>query len=170
MALDGTGEYIEESANSWLSTVTLPLDFSLQFEYLDNILLVDLDLPEIEDIPQEKAARLANGTVKKKSKTQKDLKSDYLRCVFGLAVFFSANLFNISPAIKRIVISGYTQRRNPKTGDLQDDYIYSVKFLRDVFETTNISSIDPYDFCMQFENRCNITQTMLMKAITPFAC
>lgn len=164
----GDVSIVENEIKTWLSTVELPIDFDLQFEYNKNTLMVDLDLPEIEDMPTEKAAKLANGTVKKKNKTQKEIKEDYVNCVFGLAVFFASNLFNLSPSIKNIVLSGYTQRRNQKTGDIQDDYVYSIKFLRDVFEKRDNLQEKPLDFCMKFENRCNITSTMIMKTIKPF--
>ena len=41
--------------------------------------------------------------------------------------------FNVSPAINKILISGYTQRPD-KEGSIKDDYIYSIKFVRDVVE------------------------------------
>lgn len=166
--IHGDASIVENEIKTWLCTVELPIDFDLQFEYNKNTLMVDLDLPEIEDMPTEKAAKLANGTVKKKNKTQKEIKEDYVNCVFGLAVFFASNLFNVSPSIKNIVLSGYTQRRNQKTGDIQDDYVYSIKFLRDVFEKRDNLQEKPVDFCMKFENRCNITSTMIMKTIKPF--
>lgn len=166
--IHGDASIVENEIKTWLSTVELPIDFDLQFEYNKNTLMVDLDLPEIEEMPTEKAAKLANGAVKKKNKTQKEIKEDYVNCVFGLAVFFASNLFNVSPSIKNIVLSGYTQRRNQKTGDIQDDYVYSIKFLRDVFEKRDNLQEKPVDFCMKFENRCNITSTMIMKTIKPF--
>lgn len=94
--IHGDVPIVENEIKTWLSTVELPIDFDLQFEYNKNTLMVDLDLPEIEDMPTEKAAKLANGTVKKKNKTQKEVKEDYVNCVFGLAVFFASNLFNLS--------------------------------------------------------------------------
>lgn len=165
-AINGDIEFIETQIQRWLSSVTLPVDFNCQFQYSSGLLLVDLDLPEIEDLPATKATRLANGTVKNKNKTQKELKGDYIDCVFGLAVFFGANLFNISPAIEKILVSGYTQRRNAKTGDIQDDYVYSIVFNRDKFENETID--DPIIFCMECDNRCNITQALLLKKIEPF--
>ncbi len=167
--ISGDSIYIESEINNWLSSVSLPIEFYLQFEYNNENLYIDLDLPEIEDIPQDKATKLANGTVKRKQKTQKDLKNDYIKCIFGLAIFFSSNLFNISPCIKNIIISGYTQRRNTKTGEIQDDYVYSIKFVRSIFENSHLKAIkEPLDFCMQFENRCNLTSTMMLKPIQPF--
>ena len=87
--------------------------------------------------------------------------------VLGLAIFISANIFNASPAIHSIVMSGYTQRRN-KAGEVNDEYVYSIKFLREIFENSVLANVNPMDFCMRFENRSNITSTMLMKKIQPY--
>jgi len=130
--------------------------------------MVDLELPEIESLPSEKATQSAKGQVKRKAKTQKELKYDYMCCVLGLSVFFSSNFFNISPAITDIIASGYTKRRNKKTGDIQEDYIFLVKFKRPCFEKMDYEKVDLLDFWNQFENRYLTTQTFEMKPIIPF--
>ena len=111
--------------------------------------------------------RLASGNLKEKKKTQATIKQEYVNLVLGLAIFISANIFNASPAIHSIVMSGYTQRRN-KAGEVNDEYVYSIKFLREIFENSVLANVNPMDFCMRFENRCNITSTMLMKKIQPY--
>lgn len=72
-----------------------------------------------------------------------------------------------SSEFNSIVMSGYTQRRN-KAGDVNDEYVYSIKFLREIFENSVLANVNPMDFCMRFENRSNITSTMLMKKIQPY--
>jgi hypothetical protein len=104
---------------------------------------------------------------KKRKKTQAELRGEYATLVLGLAMFISSNTFNVSPAIEKIVISGYTQRRN-KDGDINDDYIYSIKFIRDMFEKKTITVMDTRTFCMKAENRCKLTSTFLFKVIKPY--
>lgn len=167
--IEGDEQYIETEIERWLSSVELPVEFNLQFEYLDGILLVDLDLPEIEDLPQEKAVMLANGTTKRKPKTQKELKEDYINCIFGLAIFFASHLFNVSPCIKQIVMSAYTQRSSNRVMAPKNEYVYSIKFSREAFENKQINRITtPLSFCLEFENRCDITSTLILKSIEPF--
>ena len=168
-ALGGDVEYIEAACGDWIEGVELPVDIDTQFEYRaeDSLLMVDLDLPEIEDLPTETAVQLANGNMKMKEKTQKALRMEYAECVFGVTVYVAANLFNISPAIKKITISGYTQRRD-KAGDVVDEYIVSVRFEREGFYCVDFKEIDPEEFCLRFENRCNVTSTKVFKAIEPF--
>lgn len=169
-ALEGATDYIEAAAEEWIAGCDLPVEIFTQFEYRseDNCLMVDLDLPEIEDLPTQVATQLANGNLKIKDKTQKQLRYEYAECVFGLAVYVAANLMNASPNIKFVTVSGYTQRRN-KAGDVCDDYIYSIRFARGAFYDIDYESMDPELFCLSFfENRCNITQTKMFKVIQPF--
>lgn len=162
-------KYITGAIDEWLSTVELTLDFSVSYKLLlsKGILAIDIDLPEIEDIPHQKAKQLANGTMKVVDKTQKELNADYQECIFGMAAFLASHMSNISTAIKTIIASGYTQRRNTKSGELQDDYVYSITFERDKWNNTKRDSETGKDFCMKFENRCNILASGKMKAIIP---
>ncbi|HPZ00728.1 MAG TPA: hypothetical protein PLS28_04590, partial [Clostridiales bacterium] len=125
------------------------------------------DLPEIEELPTTKLIKTDAGNLKEKKKTQTELREEYAVLVFGLAIFITSNAFNVSPAIKRILISGYTQRRN-KAGDICDDYIYSLKFYREEFEHRDFSAINPKEFCLSAENRSNMTATSIFRTIVPF--
>lgn len=168
-ALEGDSEYIEAASEQWIASCKLPVDISVQFEYRDcnHCLMVDLDLPEIEDLPNQTAILKANGSLTIKDKTQKALRAEYAECVFGLAVFVASGVFNSSPKIDSVVISGYTQRRN-KIGNLVNDYIYSIKFTREQFYCLDYRSMDPEAFCFAFENRCNLSMTKVFKTIKPF--
>lgn len=162
-------EYITEAIDDWLSTVELTLDFSVSYKLLlaKGLLAIDIDLPEIEDIPYQKAKQLANGTMKIVDKTQKELNADYQECVFGMAAFLASHMSNVSTAIKTIIVSGYTQRRNSKTGDIQDDYVYSIIFEREKWNVLKRDSETGKDFCLKFENRSNILAGGKMKTIIP---
>ncbi len=168
--IGGEQEEIEKAAAQWIEAVDLPIEIAAQFEYRasEQTLAIDLDLPEIEDLPHEEAVQLKSGNLKMRDKSQKAMREDYACCVFNVAVFVGANLFNISPCIKEIVLSGYTQRRDKK-GEMNDDYIVSIKFERNKFYQVDYSSMDAEFFCAQFENRCNKTKTDIFKVIEPFS-
>lgn len=167
--INGEDEVVSNAVESWISSCELPVEINVDYEWNKNnqVMYLDVDLPEIEDIPENEVVRLASGNLKEKKKTQATLKQEYATLVFGLAIFISANIFNASPAIRRIVMSGYTQRRN-RTGEVNDEYVYSIKFIREIFENSILSNVNPIDFCMRFENRSNVTSTMLMKKIQPY--
>ena len=167
--IEGDEEVISELFDYWIDSCELPVEININYEF-DSIkqgLLLDVDLPEIEDIPNTIMTKTDAGNLKEKKKTQTELKKEYTTLTFGLAIFIVANVLNISPAIKKVLISGYTQRRD-SDGNINNDYIYSIIFKRESFERMNFSNTDPKDFCLASENRCNLTSTSLFKTIKPF--
>lgn len=169
--LNGDEQYIEKALIAWLETITLTVDFNVEFEYKtsEGLMVLDLDLPQIDEIPKDKAVKLSSGTVKAKPKTQKELKQDYILCVFSLALFMSSNVFNISTAIKNIIVSGFSEHRDDRTGNIVKDCLFSVRCPRDEFEVTNIALRDPQQFCLSLENHCNITVSLIMKPVEPLS-
>ena len=170
LALAGDEEYIETAAEQWISSLELPFALSAQFEYdeLGRRLMVDLDLPEVEDLPTQYATQLKGGDLRMRDKTQKSLRAEYAQLVFGLAVLVSANLLNLSPAIEQVVVSGYTQRRD-SAGELVDDYVFSVKVPREALLGADYQAMDPERFCLDLESRCNLSATKVFRAIEPYA-
>ena len=167
--IEGDEKIISELFDYWIESCVLPVEININYE-CDSInqgLLLDVDLPEIEDIPNTIMTKTDAGNLKEKKKTQTELKKEYTTLTFGLAIFIVANVFNISPAIENVLISGYTQRRDGD-GNIKDDYIYSIKFKRESFEGIDLTKIDPKDLCLMSENRCNLTSTSLFKTIKPF--
>lgn len=166
--INGDTEYINQSIENWLSELQMPLEFNVQFEYNHNEkkLGIDLDLPEIEDFPSQKAYQLNSGNFKLKNKNQAEIKKDYATYVFGLALFITSHLLNICPTINNILISAFTQRRD-KMGNINDDYIYSINFDRIQFKELDLNN-NPYENCMLFQNRCNLSSTNIFRNIIPF--
>ena len=158
---------MEESIRDWLSQLALPIDFNVSFEYEDGVLFVDMDLPEIEHLPTVKARQLASGQIKEAAKSQKELKAEYARCVFGLGMFCASYFFCVTPHMERILLSAYTQRRDNR-GDLVDTYIYSVIFERKAFEQPGYQQTEPEAFICRFKNRMNKLADGTLKRIEPF--
>lgn len=167
--INGEDSAVSEVFDEWISSCELPVEINIDYDWNQekNTMLLDVDLPEIEDLSTTIMTKTDTGKLKEKKKTQTELREEYAKVVFGLSMFISANAFNVSPAIHNILISGYTQRRD-KEGNLNDDYIYSIKFTREKFEKGKLASKEPVKFCMSFENRCNMTTTSLFKAIKPY--
>lgn len=162
--------YIESKITNWLKNIVLTVDFNVDFEYRSQqkTMYIDLLLPPISDMPTEKAVCLSSGTVKAKSKTQKEIKQDYIQCVFGLAEYVCGNTFNFSTAIRNIVLSGYNEVRDDRTGKMVENCVYSLKVPREAFEENDVSSRDPQEFCLSLESRCNITASLVMKPVESF--
>ncbi|HNQ67961.1 MAG TPA: DUF4236 domain-containing protein [Bacteroidales bacterium] len=168
--LAGDTQFINFQIEKILNSLIVPVDFSIDFEYRsDNgTLFIDLNLPEIEDLPITKVNTLSSGKISIKDKTKKEIQVDYLKCVTGLAFYFGGVFFNISEKIKFISISGYTQRISKSTGNLEDEYIYSVIFDRERFMMINFVNIDPYEALKRFENRISVTSNFDLKKIEAF--
>jgi len=119
-------------------------------------------------LPEDKIVELASGAIRAKDKTQKELKDEYRTCVLGLAVYFASHVFLSSEGIGNVLVSGYTQRRNKKTGELEDCYIYSVAFERKAFESRKCATQNPTEFCDRFRSRINVLASGEMKQIEPY--
>ena len=159
----------EQAIEAWLSEAEAPIAFSVQTEAVPEkkLIMVDLDLPEIEDMPQDKLTQLADGTLKIKKKSQKESREDYKTCVFGLGEYVAGNVFGLVPAAERIAVSAYTQRRGEKTGDAEDVFIYSVVFERSAFKK-GYQKKEPAEFCDGMKSRYYVLASGVMKQIAPF--
>lgn len=167
--LAGDVDAVENAAQMAIESCKLPLEMDVQLEFRPETgtMMADVDLPEIEDLPQQTTSQLKSGALKTKDKTQKVLRAEYAQCIFGLAEFVAASALAASPCVLRAVVSGRTQRRNT-VGDLVDDYLYSIRFDRTGFEVRDFRQEDPEEFCMRFENRVRVSTTKVFKAIEPY--
>lgn len=164
--LIGNSDYINAKIEEILSILELPVDFSVDFNFKEpDMIELDLDLPEIEDLPNKKANLLSSGKLSVKEKNKKQILHDYATCVHGLAFFLAGLFFNISPKITQINIAGYTQRLDPKTGNTKDIYIYFVEFEREIFSKLNIPQINPIDAFENFSYKRNILKSFEMKEV-----
>lgn len=161
---------VEQKLDAWLEALELPMSFSTEYEYDEarGCVMMDLDLPEIEDIPDDKIIELASGAIRAKDKSQKEIKEDYRTCVLGLAVYMASHVFLAGKGIANVLISGYTQRRDKNSGELEDCYIFSIAFDRNEFRDSQCSSEDPAQFCDRFRSRINVLASGEMKKIEPY--
>lgn len=165
--LEGDQSYISETLESILSEIKLPVDVSVDYKVQGTCVRLDLDLPEIEDYPKMKSTLLSSGKVSIKNKTQIEINTDYAMSVTGLAYYFAAIVFNISPKISNVKVSGYTQRINEKTGNEENQYVYWVDFERKIFATLNVAALNPILGLDNFKNGKNINSKYEMKTIMP---
>ena len=167
-AINGDQQTLELLVEKYVSSLQFPYEASLNYELDGNTLYADLDLPEIEDLDTEYPILSHSKEVLIKKKTITTAKQQYSKIVLSLPIYLASGLFNLSPAIETIVLSARTQKRN-KDGDEVDNYLYSVKFTRDLFEQTDLEKVDDtYGFLTKFVNRINISTGYNFKAITPY--
>ncbi len=167
-AIHGDSQTLDTMIEGCLSSLQFPYDASINYELDGETVYADLDLPEIENLETRYPSLSHSYQVMTKKKTLTTVRQEYARIVMSLPIYVAAQIFNLSPAIKTIVLSARTQKRN-KDGDPVDSYLLSVKFTRDVFESADLQQIEsPYEFLTRFVNRINVANGYSFKPITPY--
>lgn len=167
-------DWMEKILQVALNSLVWPRETNITFSINEQgkTIWIDVDLPEIEDLPQRTASISANGRkllIKTKPKTH--IQRQYARHIHGIIFRLAGTVFASLPAAKQVVISGYSQRLKTETGHIQDEYLLSVIFIRERFELLNfsdLSAVDPVQAISQFENKRNMSSVFLFKSIEPF--
>ncbi|MBS3966636.1 MAG: DUF4236 domain-containing protein [Truepera sp.] len=133
---------------------------------------LDVNLPEIEDLPQKLATVAATGKkLNVKAKSAKQLQQEYAQHVHGIAFRLVGAVFATLPTADTAVISGFSQRLDSAIGKVRDDYLFSVRVTREQFSTVDFDSldkVDPVEALGKFELRRKLTATGVLRAIDPF--
>ncbi len=166
--ISGDQEVLTEVLDNFFSDTQMPYEMNVSYNLSDDSLYLDVDLPEVEDFPNKYPTLMMTGEILDKVKNVTTVRSQYANSVIALSIFLAANIFNITPYIKQIIVSGYTQKRD-SVGDIKDVYLYSVIYTRELFEEANFEELGkPYDFMLKFRNRINLSTTSTFKEIVPF--
>lgn len=168
-AIDGGEEYIIDAINIAieLDTNELPFEYFVDIAYdeLKGRIIVNLDLPEIEDIPERKIVLTPTGKKSIRKKSQTDIRMDYVNCVFGLAIYVADIIFNISLQVKEVEISAFTQRKDNNSMTISNHYVYLVNFSREIFSTINFNQLSSLQIMDLFRHYCNMTKSFDLKTI-----
>lgn len=174
-ALVSDEDYASQALQAAISDLEWPRETLTSFELETDKgrVWLDVDLPEIEDMPQRVATLAASGRkLNVKAKSQKALRLEYARHVHGIALRLASIVAATLPWSKTIIVSGYSQRLDKATGHVNDDYLYSVQYTRDGLERLNyddLASIDPVSAIEAFEHHRQMTATGIFKPIAPYA-
>ena len=133
---------------------------------------LDVDLPEIEDMPATQTSVPANAfRLNRKSLSDTQARKNYMTHVHGIALRLIGEAFAWLPSVDRVVISGYSQRPSKQTGQTEDQYLYSVQADREPWARIGfdrLSALDPVDALTAFELRRKMTKTGVFTPIEPF--
>lgn len=173
VSLQQDKRFMEQVLDDRLSSLSWPRETLISYMISDDLsVALDVDLPEIEDLPQQQATLAASGKkLNIKDKPQSTLRMEYATHIHGIGLKILGTVFATLPSCKQVTVSGYSQRLNPATGSVEDEYLYSVKVLRKQFEQINFSALEyvnPIDALESFEIRKKMTKTGVFKAIEPF--
>ncbi|MEM7588058.1 MAG: DUF4236 domain-containing protein, partial [Acidobacteriota bacterium] len=129
-AMLGDPELMAKSLSIALSELAWPLETNVNFDFLDagRQVLLDVDLPEIEDVSRVVARVAANGKrILEKRKSQTALRREYAEHVHAIGFRLVGEVFRSLPCVVSVVASAYSQRVDKALGSINDDYLYSVE-------------------------------------------
>lgn len=157
-----------------LQDIAWPRETLVSFEFCDDgsRLAFDVDLPEVEDMPNKTATVPARGyklSVKEMSATA--VQKLYAQHVHAIGFRLIGEAFGMLPKVQEVALSGYSQRKSKMTGHEGDEYLYSVVVPRSGWEQLNFShldAIDVIDAFTRFELRRNMTKTGVFKPVEAF--
>ena len=160
---------MEQALESHLQALEWPRETLVDYhlDVTNKFMSLDVDLPEIEDLPQYIFTLDPSGRRLKSTKRKvTELRELYAAHVFGIAIRLAFNVFAQLPAIATVLISGYSQRPNKQTGIIDDEYLYSVTFGREKLRAIG-HDLEPLALMDVFEGVCDITKNYTFKPIEP---
>ena len=143
-----------------------------QIENSGQVMFVDIDLPEIEDLPRKQATVPSRG-LRLSLKTISDTRNrrNYARHIHGVLFRVIGESFSSFPRMQRVVGSAFSQRLNRATGTIADEYLISVSVNRMHWNRIDFSAldrVDPVAALSRFNLRRRMTKTGVFTAIEPF--
>lgn len=154
--------------------IVWPRETNVSFDITDHgkSVLLDVDLPEVEDMPSQQA------TVNKKDLRliykdipQTQIRKNYFTHIHAIGFRLIGEVFVSLPSVDTVVFSGYSQRPDKRTGKIIDEYLYSVKVSLDRWNNlnfTNLGAIDVISCFEGFDLRRKATKSGVMTPIEPF--
>lgn len=167
---DAMASFLEES----LQSITWPRETIISFELDDSgqQVWIDVDLPEVEDLPETQAkVNKRSMRLDYKKLSQLDTRRRYAQHIHAVVFRIVGEVFISLPTALNVVISGYSQRAQPATGHTQDDYLLSAIVERSKWEAINFSNLEAVDVVQcfdQFTLRRDLSRSMILTAIEPF--
>ena len=94
----------------------------------------------------------------------------YMAHVHGIGFRLIGETFATLPTVTEVTMSGYSQRPNKATGEIQDEYLYSVHVERDAWariKLYNLKEVDLLEALAQFDLRRTMTKTGIFNWLLP---
>lgn len=167
-------EFMQQILESNLKAIAWPRETLVSFELTDQArsVMLDLDLPEIEDIQRKTASLPERGyKLSLKDVKGKALQALYAQHIHGVGFRIIGEVFATLPTVQSVALSAFTQRSDPATGHSVDTYVYSVRIPRAQWSETNFANLGGIDIVTAFERfefRRKLSRNGVLEAIEPF--
>ncbi len=146
-------KFLEES----LHDISWPRETKVDFDIDDEgrTVRLDVDLPELEDMPNKLAAVPVRGLkLSVKGLAPAKVQKLYGEHIHSLAFRLVGEVFAALPVAQLVEFSGYSQRRSKVTGQMGNEYLLSVRVERPAWESIDfhgLKSIDVNESLAQFD-------------------
>ena len=156
-----------------LARLHWPRETRVSFEVRGDEVVLDVDLPELEDLPATEARVTKRPLgIAHDPLSARRLRERYMHHVHGVALRLVGETFAWLPACARVTLSAYTQRPDRATARVEDTWLFSVRVDRAAWgrlDFAHLGRLDPVACLAGFELRRDMTSTGIFKAVTPFA-
>lgn len=167
--IEGDRNYVLNAINDAFASDAeeLPMEYFLDISYDDATgkVTVDLDLPEIEDMPQNKIVINPSGKRSIRSKSQTNLREDYANCVCGLSMYVAGIIFNTCLRIQEVEVSGFTQRCGENSSLATDQYVFIIRYTREQFKEIAFEKLTSLEIINFFKHNIDMTKSFVLKEI-----
>lgn len=161
---------IAEALLTTLGELAWPAETNIALALQNGRLMLDVDLPEIEDMPQTRwKASSSQLALIQKPISQKDIAGLYLDHVSSIIVRLIGHALSTSANISAVAVSAYTQRKG-STGNFTDEYVATIEIDRNSWNSVNISeihSIDPCNLLRHFGAKLDTNSRGVLLTQTP---
>lgn len=134
---------------------------------------LDVDLPEVEDMPSEQASVPARGfRLTTKPLSERKSRENYAIHIHAIVFRLVGEVLATLHSAEKVSISGYSQRMDKATANIVDEYLLSVRIHRDQWASINfgrLPDIDVMEALASFDLRRKMTKTGIFSAIEPFS-
>ena len=148
LAARGFSAQMEKALDYVLSGIAWPKETQVDYEFSQDVtgVALDVDLPDEGDVPRRIAEARGNGKLTFKSRTDAQLRRDFVALCYGSLFRVVGEVLALLPGIQKVLVSGYIQRNNPATGTIEDQYVISALVTRsqwDALDFSRVAAIDP---------------------------
>ncbi|WP_113907642.1 DUF4236 domain-containing protein [Aliidiomarina celeris] len=162
--------FMTELLSSELAQLDWPRETHVDFEVVNGVVNLDVDLPEPDQFPSREARFSKNGKrllIKNKSATQQ--RKEYAVHAHGVVLRLVGVVLVTLPAVNKVTVSAYTQQLDEATGHDTDQYLLAVTVKRSEWGILNLNNperINPIAALESFTLNRNMTKTGIFHPIT----
>ena len=158
-----------------LQDILWPKETDISFEIFEEgkRIFLDIDLPEIEDMPTKTATAPSRGyKLNIKELPASKVQKLYMQHIHGVGFRIIGETFSALPVSEEVILSAYSQRTDPATATAQirNDYLYSVRVQRaewNLIQFDNLLALDVVEALTKFELRRDMSRNAVFKPIAP---